>query len=218
MKRIDEALAHMQSKAWLCGPSKVSMRHDALEIVSLAPHWTDSYRRSIRKAVSSVLEDGKEGFFLLTNTRPREGDFTSAAGELGRAGKKVQQDVFERNGPIDDQLRLWMEHKWRDITDQPRQRADVSFSVERDGKKDDDTLLFTGVSPAYPAWHPRHFPMNALGATRMSVINAISAQLSQRIYEKAGKRAGGEYSTGFFLPDAYEGMRPEEGMRREESD
>jgi hypothetical protein len=218
MKRIDEAMAHMQSKAWLCGPSKVAMRHDALTIVSLAPHWTESYRKSIRKAVSAVLEDGKEGFLLLMNTRSREGNFRSAAGELGRAGKRVQQDVFERNGPIDDQLRQWMEHKWRDILDQPRQRADVSFSVKRDGKKDSDTLLFTGVSPAYPKWHPRHFPMDALGATRMSVINAISAQLSERIFKQAGVRAGGQYSTGFFLPDAYEGMRLEEGRRIDYSD
>lgn len=203
MKRIDEAMAHMRSKPWLCGPSKVAMRHDQLTIASLAPSWTDAYEKKIRRAVFSVLNERKEGLLLLADTRSRS--MPDAAKTLSHAGKRIQRAVFDHQGALDDQLLLWLKERWAGIEYDPDQRVDVPIPdpTPNDPERR-DALLFTGVSPAYPKWHPRHFPMDALAATRMSTINAISAKLSAQIYDAAGKRAGGEYATGHFLVDPYE--------------
>lgn len=206
MKRIDEALAHMQSKAWLCGPSKVAMRHDALTIVSLAPHWTDAYARKIRQAVRSVLEEGKEGFVLLTDQRSRT--MSSATESLCRVGKRAHRTIFEIEQTWSADLSAWLDEEWRTIARHPKQRVDILVAVEdTNGNIMDDALLLNGVSPAYPDWHPRHFPMDALAATRMSTINAIAKRVSTQIYNAAGKKAGGNYATGHFLVDPYEHVR-----------
>lgn len=206
MKRTDEATAHMRSNAWLCGPSKVAMRNDSLAIVSLAPHWTDAHARKIRQAVRSVMEEGKEGFLLLTDQRSRT--MSNATESLCRVGKRAQRTVFEIEQTWSIELSAWLDEEWLHIAHDPKRRVDIPVGVEdANGNVVDDALLLNGVSPAYPEWHPRHFPMDALAATRMSTINAISAKLSTQIYNAAGKRAGGNYATGHFLVDPYEHVR-----------
>lgn len=201
MKRIDEAMAHMRSKAWLCGPSKVAMREGALEIAVLPPHWTDAYEKKIRRAVLSVL-GGKEGFLLLTDTRSRT--IAGAAKSLSHAGERVQRIMFEQEGALDRDMQLWTRERWDGVAYNPDQRVEASFPQPLpDDAAHRDELLFTGVSPAYPEWHPRNFPVDALAATRMSTINAIAAKISTQIYNAAGRRAGGNYATGHFLVDPH---------------
>jgi hypothetical protein len=204
--RKEEAVDYMRSKRWLCAPSKVAIRHDALSIVALPPDFTKSYEASVRRAVRSVLERGTEGFLLLTNRRSTVMSY--AARSLARAGREIQLATRRLEGVEDPALIQYAFEAWKEIERDPARRVSLNVTTRGpDGKEEDDELLFTGVSPAYPDWHPRHFPMDALAATKMSTINAISASVSARIYQEAGLRAGGEYSTGFFLADPFEATR-----------
>lgn len=204
--RREEATKYMRSKRWLCAPSKVAMRHETLAVFALPPDYTKSYEQMIRRAVRAVLEHGQEGFLLLTNQRSRV--MSSAARTLARTGREVELAVLDVEGTRTTELVSDACNAWTDIERYPEQRVSLDVAVEdAEGRISDDELLFTGVTPAYPEWHPRHFPMDALAATKMSTINAIAATVSQRIYDEAGRRAGGAYSTGFFLADPFEAIR-----------
>lgn len=204
--RREEATDYMRSKRWLCAPSKVAMRHEALSIFALPPDFTKSYEQTVRRAVRSVLERGQEGFLLLTNRRSRV--MSSAARTLARAGREVELAILDIEGARTNDLVSDTYRAWEAIEREPAQRVSLDVAAEdAEGLVTNDELLFTGVSPAYPDWHPRHFPMDAFAATKLSTINAIAESVSARIYEEAGRRAGGAYSTGFFLADPFEATR-----------
>ena len=202
--RVTEALEHMQSKRWLCGPSKVAIGHDSLAILGVPPNDSKRYRRVIRRAVREVIEGGKEGMLLLDRNRAYAGNYRAAAWRLSKIAEDVHRGVLDwEKCPIDgdDGLDRWLKNHWEAIRLNPNQRVEVSIPSfdPADDTMTDDKLLFTAVSSAYEPGHPRHFPMDAVAATKLSTINAIATRVQTTIYNAAGKRAGGKYATGDFF-------------------
>ena len=200
--RQQEALEYMHSKPWLCGPSKVAIARGELFIASLPGDSASKlYERTIRKAAREILEDGREGMLLLSNRRQPEGCYRSAAfGVCGIAEDVHRAIMAHGKTDMDSQTARYMGNYWTAVRENPNQRVSMPIEdISPDGTVTGDALLFTAVSSAYPEGHPRHFPMDALAATRMSTINAIAAKISGQIYRTAGRRAGGEYATGDFF-------------------
>jgi hypothetical protein len=197
--RRDEALEFMQSKRWLCGPSKVSIRNDAMDVESLPPERTKRYGSAIRKAVRALLDDPKESILLLPGTRASEGTYDGMAFSIVNLAERVHRAIYDHAGTeMDEGMDRYVGALWQGIRARPEQRVEMPIPNPPDGTEP-DSLMFTAVSSAYPGHHPRHFPMDALALTRMSTIMAVASRQIDRIYAAAGQRAGRQYSTENFI-------------------
>lgn len=182
---------YMRSSQFLCGPGKVALRQELLQVTELPNARAKRYSRTIRDAIDDVL-NGKEGMLLLTQHRSERSDFRDTARTLTDAGWDVEWELERLLGEQTGHVRQKITNRWNGIQEQPNQRIDLPIVA--------DELLITGVSPAYEPWHPRHFPVDALVGTRMSAIHNIAARVQSRIVGVAQDRAGNLYGTANFLP------------------